>query len=687
MTSVRLLLHCLLALSVYRPNQILCQPENGRERHDTDALETVIITGSLKPESKSSSPIAVETYTPKFFLKNPTSSLFEALQQIGGVRPQVNCNVCNTGDIHINGLEGPYTMVLIDGMPLVSGLSSVYGLSGIPTSLIERIEVVKGPASALFGSEAVGGLIHVVTKKVGAAPKLSLEHFTTGQQAMNTDLGFKFSVSSRLNVLTGINHFYFQHRLDQNRDGFTDIALQHRLSVFQKWHYARPFNRTLQWAGRYYTEDRWGGELNWSKADRGTDHRYGESIYTQRYELYGQYQLPVTIPMHLSVSASAHHQNSYYGITPFMAKQRIVFGQLTAHPVIKHTDLLLGVSLRITNYRDNTAVAQSQVPQWLPGAFMQWEKSCRHATRLLLGFRIDHHSVHGNIYTPRIALKHRLKQQTVRWNLGTGFRVVNVFTEDHAALTGARTLVIDPQLKPERSLNGNVQLSRTHRWGKQFILIREATAFYTHFQNRILPNYTLNSNQIYYSNLRGYAYSRGLSGKLEIQHPRCSTSASATWLDIAQVQGQSATRPLLSEKFNATGNITWKIPRCHATMDYTVSVCSPMVLPLLGELDPRPAFSPWWAIHNWQWRWGKTTNREWFVGIKNIFNFTPAKSTPFLIARSEDPFDRSVSFNAQGEALPTDSNPYALTFDPSYVYAPNQPRTLFFGLRIKLDGQ
>ncbi|MEK0439134.1 MAG: hypothetical protein RLZZ504_50, partial [Bacteroidota bacterium] len=350
MTSVRLLLQCLLALSVYRPNQILCQPENGRERHDTDALETVIITGSLKPESKSSSPIAVETYTPKFFLKNPTSSLFEALQQIGGVRPQVNCNVCNTGDIHINGLEGPYTMVLIDGMPLVSGLSSVYGLSGIPTSLIERIEVVKGPASALFGSEAVGGLIHVVTKKVGAAPKLSLEHFTTGQQAMNTDLGFKFSVSSRLNVLTGINHYYFQHRLDHNRDGFTDIALQHRLSVFQKWHYARPFNRTLQWAGRYYTEDRWGGELNWSKADRGTDHRYGESIYTQRYELYGQYQLPVTIPMHLSVSASAHHQNSYYGITPFMAKQHIVFGQLTAHPVIKHTDLLLGVSLRITNY-------------------------------------------------------------------------------------------------------------------------------------------------------------------------------------------------------------------------------------------------------------------------------------------------------------------------------------------------
>lgn len=79
------------------------------------------------------------------------------------MKPQYNCNVCNTGDIHINGLEGPYTMVLIDGMPMVSGLSTVYGLSGIPQSLINRVEIVRGPASTLYGSEAVGGLINIIT--------------------------------------------------------------------------------------------------------------------------------------------------------------------------------------------------------------------------------------------------------------------------------------------------------------------------------------------------------------------------------------------------------------------------------------------------------------------------------------------------------------------------------------------
>ena len=88
--------------------------------------------------------------------------------------------MCNTGDIHINGLEGPYTLVLIDGMPIVSGLGTVYGLSGIPNSLIEQIEIVKGPASSLYGSEAVGGLINIITKNTINAPIFSADAFATG---------------------------------------------------------------------------------------------------------------------------------------------------------------------------------------------------------------------------------------------------------------------------------------------------------------------------------------------------------------------------------------------------------------------------------------------------------------------------------------------------------------------------
>ncbi|RZL62761.1 MAG: TonB-dependent receptor, partial [Pedobacter sp.] len=245
-------------------------------------LKEVVITGTQKEVNRLESPVPVEVYSAKFFQKNPTPSIFDALQNINGVRPQLNCNICNTGDIHINGLEGPYTMVMIDGMPIVSSLSTVYGLSGIPNALIERVEVVKGPASSLYGSEAVGGLINIITKEVSKAPSLSADFMTTSYLEHNLDLGFKLKVSPKINVLTGLNYFKYGNSVDDNHDNFTDVTLQDRISIFQKWNFARKENRIFSLAGRFLYEDRWGGEMNWTKANRGGDEVYGESIYTKR---------------------------------------------------------------------------------------------------------------------------------------------------------------------------------------------------------------------------------------------------------------------------------------------------------------------------------------------------------------------------------------------------------------------
>jgi outer membrane receptor for ferrienterochelin and colicins len=154
----------------------------------SSSLNEVVVTGTLKPVTKLQSAVAVEVYSPQFLKKNPSPSIFESLQNVNGVRPQINCSVCNTGDIHINGLEGPYTMVTIDGMPIVSSLATVYGLFGIPNSLIDRVEIVKGPASSLYGSEAVGGLINIITKNPAKAPIISADFMTTSWQEHAADL-------------------------------------------------------------------------------------------------------------------------------------------------------------------------------------------------------------------------------------------------------------------------------------------------------------------------------------------------------------------------------------------------------------------------------------------------------------------------------------------------------------------
>src|SRR5690554_6926635 len=223
---------------------------------EDNSLNEVVISGTLKPVLRIESPVPVEVYTRTFLKKNPTPSVFDALQNVNGVRPQLNCNVCNTGDIHINGLEGPYTLVLIDGMPIVSGLSTVYGLSGIPNSLIEQVEIVKGPASSLYGSEAVGGLINVITKLPEYAPRLSADVFGTSWGEVNTDVGVSTKVGEKAHLLLVVNYFNYSNPIDKNGDNFTDLTLQDRFSVFQKWNFTRKSNKLFSVAARYFYEDR-----------------------------------------------------------------------------------------------------------------------------------------------------------------------------------------------------------------------------------------------------------------------------------------------------------------------------------------------------------------------------------------------------------------------------------------------
>jgi len=223
---------------------------------DDNSLDEIVVSGTLRPVSKTNSPVPVEVYSETFFRKNPTPSIFESLQNVNGVRPQLNCNVCNTGDIHINGLEGPYTFVLIDGMPIVSGLSTVYGLTGIQQALIERVEVFKGPASTLYGSEAVGGIINIITKKPTNAPKLTTDTFASSWGEVNLDVGFRYKASNKIDGLLGINYFNFQNRIDNIGDNFTDLTLQNRISLFNKVNIKRKSNKVFTIAGRYVYEDR-----------------------------------------------------------------------------------------------------------------------------------------------------------------------------------------------------------------------------------------------------------------------------------------------------------------------------------------------------------------------------------------------------------------------------------------------
>jgi outer membrane receptor for ferrienterochelin and colicins len=655
-----------------------------------------VVSGILRQTKRLESPVAIEVFYPSFFKKNPVSNLFESLQNVNGVRPQINCNVCNTGDIHVNGLEGPYTMVLIDGMPIVSSLSTVYGLYGIPNALINRIEIVKGPASTLYGSEAIGGIINVITKNPDEAGLTTVDMMLSSWGEFQTDIGFNVRLNKKVSLLNGLNYFNFNQTIDKNNDQFTDLTLQHRISLFQKYKIERKDFKVFNVAARYFYENRWGGDTRWNQTLRGGDSIYAESIYTSRIELLGNYELPGKSKAKLSFSINRHHQNSMYGINPFIATQSIGFVQLTNYKKIKSHDFLYGLAYRQTYYDDNTVATQSadsilpsNLPSntALPGAFIQDEIEFNSRQKLLLGMRYDYNSNHGNIFTPRAAFKHIFNiNNTIRLNFGTGYRVVNVFTEDHAALTGARKVILEDQLKPEKSYNINFNYIKRFLFKKYNLISLDFSLFYSYFNNRIIANYDIDPNKIIYNNLDGYAVSRGASANININIVNgIKGQIGVTAMDVYTLQNQIKTIPVLTEKLSATWSLSQDFKKLKMSLDYTGNLYSPMRLPLLSELDPRNEFSPWWSIQNIQVSYNGFKSIKLFGGIKNLLNWTPANNNPFIIARSNDPFDKNVKYDSNGQIVANAENPYALSFDPSYVYAPNQGIRFFLGFNLELD--
>jgi outer membrane receptor for ferrienterochelin and colicins len=658
---------------------------------DLELLGEVVVSGTMKAVNKLESAVPVEVYTPRFFKANPTPSVYEALQTVNGVRPQVNCAVCNTGDIHINGLEGPYTMVLIDGMPIVSGLSTVYGLNGIPASLIERVEVVKGPASTLYGSEAVGGLINIITKQTTNAPRIAADVFGTTWGEVNADVAATFNAGKRAETMVGVNRFYFGQRIDNDGDGFTDMTLQDRLSVFNKWNFKRAQNRVFTLAARYVQEERFGGDVDWEEAEhRGGNEVYGESVYTDRWEAFGVYELPIQEHLQVQFSANGHAQNSVYGDTEYIADQRIGFGQLLWDKALGADHAVLaGLTMRYTYYDDNTpatATADSLTPQnlpthtYLPGVFVQNELSFNPQNKLLVGIRYDRNSMHGNIFTPRLNYKWNSldKRNTLRVSFGTGYRVANVFTEDHATLTGARDVIIAQDLLPETSVNGNVNYARRIYTRGEAIIGLDATVFYTHFDNKIFPDYDTDPSQIRYTNLEGFSVSQGVSLNVDAMKQGFKLNAGVTAMNVFSEQQGVRERQPLTEQFSGTWSIGYVFDKAGFSIDYTGYVYSPMDLPTLTTedfVDPRPAQSPWYSIQNLQCTKRFDNGLTCYAGAKNLLNWTPWDHLPpgvSYMGNTRDPFEQNTP-------------PGELVFDPAYVYGPNQGIRGFIGLRWSLN--
>lgn len=621
-------------------------------------LNAVVTTATMQERFLGDSPVKVELVTPAFLQRSVSANLMDNVSFLPGLSQQVDCGVCFTNSIRINGMEGPYTAVLIDGAPMMGALASVYGLNSIDPSLIEQVEVVRGPASTLYGSEAMGGVVNVVTKDPRLAPRLATNAFVSSDGEATASLAAApqlRGVHGLLSISGGRNTRF----IDRNADGFTDLPLVSRLSVMNKWSLGTPANRPLDVMARVYGEDRFGGVQGWTMADRGSSSVYGEFIRTRRAEVLGTWRpAPVTLPLRVDLSGTLHRQQSHYGTSPYDATQRVLMAQGTWSPQWRSHAFTLGATLRRQDYRDSTRAQRTTDVRTIPGVLAQDEFTLSPAVTVLGGLRVDHHRVHGVIPSPRVAIKWTADPHTtVRVNAATGFRVVSLFTEDHAALTGAREVRIDEALQPERSRTLTLSVNRVMDvGGVEDALVLDLDLFATRFGNRITGDFDTDPSLIIYRNLRGSAVTRGLSAAAAygtLRNP-LSASASVTLQDM-YVHDSAGRRALpFAPRVQSVFALGWRIDRLRVTLDWTGRVQGPAALPRFEGLASR---SPWFTEQHLQATLRRPRAPEVYVAVKNLFGFV------------------------QRDAIIDPFNPFGDRFDTARVYGPLQGRRYVVGVR------
>ncbi len=650
-------------------------------------LQEVVVTGTMKATYVTDSPIKIDVITAKqldTYLPTAASSIVESIQLVNGVQEVIACGICYTNSISINGLPGPYTAILMDGTPIYGNLAAVYGLNGIPNMIIDRFEVIKGPNSTLYGSEAVAGVINIITKDPAKQPLLSVDIMGTShlESFGNVALAPKFN---KINGYIGLNYAYINDYEDFNKDGFGDGVNLDRYSLFTKWNVDRESNKKFTITGKYYYEDRRNGVQEFLKNRnykmlRGSDLIYGESIYTNRAELFGTYEFDTKVNIRLDYSLSHHVQDSYYGSDYYKAKQNIAFANFIWDKQFDKHTLLSGLTARYQNYDDNTVATQSPDNQFIPGIFLQDEWTVHKNLTLLGGARLDHYDAHDIIFAPRLNIKYKPGTWTTfRTNFGTGFRVVNLFTEDHAFVTGQRTVEIIGDLKPERSYNASFNLNHIFTWGESQGSV-DLEGYYTYFMNKIIPDYDM-PGKIIYANTAGHAETRGIGINLNQSfifpfsynigfNIQKVTQTEPDESDILQTNNIEFA-PEWSGVF--TANYRWKKPKI--TFAYTLRVTGPMALPKVFDLnengDPlpqsRPTRSEPFAFQNMQISKDFSKNFNLYIGIQNLMNYRQQISP--LIGYN-DP------------TTPLGFSPY---FDTAYAFSPLHGREFYLGAKWSLD--
>jgi iron complex outermembrane receptor protein len=380
------------------------------------------------------------------------------LNEMGGMRVQPTSPSLGAASIRIQGMRGRYTRVLSDGLPLFGEVGGL-GLLQIPPIDLGQVEVVKGVASALYGSEAMGGVINLLTRRPAAEPQREFL-FNRSTRGATDALAFLTTPLSRGwsgSLLGGGN---WQEIVDVNDDAWADLPGYARAVVRPRVFWDGGNGRSFFATAGFTYENRDGGTPDGSVLP-ATGEPYIEALETRRYDagLLGQFLLKNRYVVTARAAVARQSHDHQFGEVFERDHHDTAFGEIAIRGNTGRHTWVGGVALERDGYTP-LDVPRFQYAFLVPGVFGQYDLAFTPAVSLSASGRLDVHSEYGTFFSPRVSALARAGRWTSRLSVGTGFFASTPLTEETEA-AGLTRLQLERPLEAERGLSASFDLTRT----------------------------------------------------------------------------------------------------------------------------------------------------------------------------------------------------------------------------------
>jgi len=441
------------------------------------------------------------------------------LGDMSGIQIQQSSATSGNSNVRIQGLDGKYTQILRDGMPLYEGYSGGFGILTIPPLDLKQIELIKGAASTLYGGGAIAGLINLISKKPALTPEASflINETTLKETNINTyyaqrwkHIGFTFFAGENL-----------QKEVDVNKDGFSDVP-NTKSTLLHPTLFIYPSNKSyisLSWSGSF--ENRIGGDMLAVEGKADAAHPYFEknklnrNTFTLIAENRFSNHLNAIVKASLSIFKRDETTNTYF----FSAAQNNFYSEASLVANTGAHSVAGGINLTgdVFNPSVETPAAVGEFSNTTLGIFLQDTWRLLENTKLEAGLRLDHHNDYGNFVLPRIALFHHFnKQWGARLGFGMGYKTPNPLAPQIKDYNIYNILPITSNVTAEKSVGANIEVNYKKEFGEGNSFFINHAFFITSITDPVIGNED-NNGDLFFSNASKAIVTKGFDTYIQTE--------------------------------------------------------------------------------------------------------------------------------------------------------------------------